>query len=208
MKRALMASEVDELLVTALPEFADNVRQHRAEWPDDPMLYILIGSLFDLAVSAARESHNGMSLARRIYQVVERALSDGEKSVQDCFAIEMIEPLAGDPKHEYYPNLETVMGPVALDELRGWRQWGTRYRAIMAAVSDVNRNIGFPLFRAAGLTGDDARVIAVRELWDRVAASDRESAAQSLAASWRSICSPADASIEITDETFNVLFRA
>lgn len=81
------------MLVRALPEFADDVRQHRAEWPDDPMLYPLIGSLFDFAVSALRNpsERDGSGLARRVYEVVEAALSDGEPSVQDCFAIEMIE---------------------------------------------------------------------------------------------------------------------
>jgi hypothetical protein len=138
----IKSEDLDDLLIRALPEFESSVRRHRADWPDEPMIYLLIGALFDFAVSSARDEWcvpDGAPLLSRIYDVVERALSEGDASVHDCFAIEMIEPIARDEDHQNYPNLECFMGSLALEEVRLMRQWRTRYTQLMAVVSDVSR---------------------------------------------------------------------
>lgn len=118
----LHEKDVDELLLDAVPEFASAIREYRATWPDQPMLYPLIAQLFDFAVETMSESAD---VAMRAYSVVENVMINGSKEVKNCFAIEMLEPLVGDSHHEFYPNLEAVMGPATKHELDGMRKWWT-----------------------------------------------------------------------------------
>ena len=118
---SIRVQDVDDLLSQALPEFAPAVREHRLEWGDEPMLYVLVGGLFNLLVDSSKMAQPPGELARRAYEVVEKAMTEGTPDVKDLFAIEMIEPFWGDPHHEFYPNFESLMGPASLAKLEAMR---------------------------------------------------------------------------------------
>jgi hypothetical protein len=93
-------AEVITTLRETLPEFENAIKKHVADWDDEPaMLYILIGPLFDL-VAAPRpgKERERLQFARRVYELVDKMLLEGSPPVVDCFAIQMIEPLAVIPK--------------------------------------------------------------------------------------------------------------
>jgi hypothetical protein len=119
------------ILSEALPEFSDAIREHVADWPDDPMLYPLIGSLFQhVAELRPGKERERLRFARRAYELVDKMLSEGSPSVRDCFAIEMIEPLSGDAEaiKQHYPGLESILGPVGKEELAKMREWWRQHK--------------------------------------------------------------------------------
>src|ERR1700733_9695308 len=129
---SIEVAEVIPILREALPEFSHAIEEHVVEWPDDPMLYSLIGVLFNCAANAfqAGEEQEQLSFARRAYQIVDKMLSEGSPLVRDCSAIEMIEPLSGDARivEQYYPGLESVLGPVGKEELAKMREWWRQHK--------------------------------------------------------------------------------
>ena len=116
--------DVDRLLMDALPEFSSTVREHRSDYPDDPMLYLLLAPLFDFVVERFAGDPD---VAVRAYAVVEKIMEDGSPYVRDAFAIEMLEPLAQDNNHEFSPDLEPFMGPVTKKEFVAMRKWFDEY---------------------------------------------------------------------------------
>jgi hypothetical protein len=170
------------LLKTELPEFADTVRRHREEWPDLPMEYMLIGQLYNFAVNALKCEPNdvGREVARRVYAVVERALADGDESVQNCFSIEMIEPFT--ITHD--PTIESMMGPTTLQDLGVKREWSRRHKAMSSAILSANTKLGCDVFMSVGIGTDTARVIAHSSLWTSLPQAKREEAFRSLRKYW------------------------
>lgn len=110
-------SQVDRILTEAVPDFAGEVLRHRSDHPDEPMLYLLAGRLFEFVTAGYRRPAplppERMAVARQIYDVVERLVVEGDTSVSDPFTIEMIEPLALD-RNFLCPDLTPVMGRITL----------------------------------------------------------------------------------------------
>jgi hypothetical protein len=129
---SIEAADVIPILREALPEFCHAIEEHVSEWPDAPMLYLLIGALFNCAANAfwAGEEEEQLSFARRAYQIVDKMLSEGSPSVRDCFAIEMIEPLSDEAKivEQIYPGLESILGPAGKEELAKMREWWRQHK--------------------------------------------------------------------------------
>jgi hypothetical protein len=60
------------MLGQAFPEFEDVIKEHVADWPDDPILYLLMGPLFRQVAETKRGNERGrLQLARRVYELVE-----------------------------------------------------------------------------------------------------------------------------------------
>lgn len=189
-------ADVDGLLNEHLPEFADEVRAHRSEWPDDPMLYPLIARLFDFVVEAS--VLRSKDVLRRAFATVELAIVEGSSGVRDCFAIQMLEPVANDPKHERYPNFEPFLGPASTREIQQMRQWWQRQKALDEAVQRANAKLGVAVFVLAGQNPPDARVIADVARWKQLPRTDRQAAYRTLRACWREICGSQKGSLTIT----------
>ncbi|MGB8910394.1 MAG: hypothetical protein WCC84_16750 [Candidatus Cybelea sp.] len=183
-------SEVISMLGEALPEFGDAIREHIADWPDDPMLYILIGPLFDyVAAPRAGQERERLQFARRAYEFVDKMLLEGTSSVQNCFAIQMIEPLAGDPKtvEQRYPGIESVLGPAGKKELSNMREWGRRYRAMNAAIGRINEQLGQGVLRAVGVGESNARVIVELSAWSRLSERRQDEIYRRLRSDWKEL---------------------
>jgi hypothetical protein len=197
---SLNEDEIDDLLCEELPEFASAVREHRAEWPDQPGLYPLLGLLFDFVVNESNMVPDARKdVAQRAYAVVEKALTAGDKRLRDCFAIEMIEPLIADPKHKVYPDFESVMGPASKRELHGMREWWKRKHALDDAVRQVHERLGVEVFSGVGQQGAiNARAIADVDKWKQLRREDKESAYRTLAESWKQICGSERSKFAIT----------
>jgi hypothetical protein len=126
---AISPSDVDAILSDALPEFRRAVEDHRQQWRHEPMLYPLVADLFRFVDEMAPQRER-LAFAKRAYEVTDRMLLHGEPSVRDCFSIEMIEPLWGDPQttDERFPGLESVLGPAAQRDLAAKREWVKRHQ--------------------------------------------------------------------------------
>lgn len=112
------------MLLQAVPEFAASIREHRKRFPDQALLYELLAPLFDFVVQTFRQDPN---VARRTFSLVETIMMRASKDVKDAFAIELLEPLAEDADHTFYPNLEPLMGPTTKQEFAGMRTWFNEY---------------------------------------------------------------------------------
>jgi hypothetical protein len=176
--------QVDSILEKALPEFSDDLREHRENWPSDPMLYPLLGTLFNFI--APQPGQTRLDVARRAYEVTEKMLVDGTESVRDCFAIEMIEPLAGDPDEieSFYPGLESLLGPAAQRELASMREWGRHYEGMASAMKRLNQRTGRDLFKFVGIGKGTARIVADSVLWGALSEAERDELFERLSSDW------------------------
>lgn len=149
------------------------------------MEYLLIGQLYDLVFNALKNEPNdaGREIARRVYAVVERALVEGDETVQNCFSIEMIEPFT--LSHD--PSIESVMGPAALQDLEVKREWGRRHEAMSSAIPAANLTLGCDVFKSVGVGIDTARVIADASTWKKLPRAKREEAFRSLRRIWTTL---------------------
>ena len=191
--------DVDDLLCKELPEFAPAVREHRAEWPDQPMLYSLLGSLFRFVVSEAEATHGRpCDVAYRAYRVVENVLESGNESLRDCFVIEMLEPIANDSDNTFYPNFEPLMGPLSTREVRDIREWSKRQSALDAVLRHVREKLGAEVFVAAAQDAVDARAIVDVARWKQLRNEDKEWAYRTFAESWNRISSAERPAFTIT----------
>ena len=168
---SIEAAEVISILREALPEFSHAIEEHVVEWPDDRMLYSLIGVLFNCAANAFRagEEQEQLSFARRAYQIVDKMLSEGSPLVRDCFAIEMIEPLSGDAElvEQYYPGLESILGPVGKEELAKMREWWRQHKDpldISGNAATFASEAEFFVRLLELLATDDVRILNMRYL--------------------------------------------
>ena len=180
--------DVDELLIRAVPDMTEAVREHRTDWPTDPMLYLLLPILFGLVTDGVENrGATGRDLARRAYGLVDRALSEGDEIVNTAFAIEMIEPLANDESHIHYPNLDFALGAAVRKEMAGMRQWSRRFSAMSDLLKNTNLELGREVFNLVGIDRDDARVIVFRSAWDELTEDQREQSFRSLRNHWLAV---------------------
>ena len=198
------------ILSEALPEFGDAIKEHVADWPDDPMLYLLIGPLFsyvaELRPSKEREC---LQFARRVYDLVDKMLLEGSPSVRDCFAIEMIEPLSGNAEvlEQHYPGLESVLGPAGKRELARMREWWRRHEAMNAAIGRLNEQLGHAVFQGVGISERKARVIVEPSAWLRLSERRKDEIYRRLRSDWEGLTGQAK-SLTITgphDTGFQIL---
>jgi hypothetical protein len=195
--------DVDALLSDAVPELAAVVHEHREQWPDSGMLYSLVAQLFDLVVEAGqRDDADGRDLVRRAFALTERMLVEGTPPVSDCFSIQMLEPLMGDPHHEHFPNFEFAMGPVTLEDLRSKIEWLRRDAAMSVAIVQANRLVERKVCLWVGVGGDTARVGADRTIWNEMNRAARAGLFEFLRSAWmelRGRSGDGASGLEITD---------
>lgn len=188
MKEPVEADDVAAILSEALPEFAEAVEQHRKDWPDSPMLYLLIGPLFWRMVEMP-DGPERRDFVRRVYTVTDAMLANGSPSVRDCFAIEMIEPLSSDSNEQRYPRLEAAVGPVGRKELENMREWARLYRGMKAAVERANAEMGSSLLEVAGIGEGNASasVFANLRLWDSLTKKQHDEVYRRLSSDWEGV---------------------
>jgi hypothetical protein len=182
--------EVIPMLREVLPGFGDAIREHVADWPDDPMLYLLIGPLFDyVAAPQPGKERERLQFARRAYELVDKMLLEGTPLVQDCFAIQMIEPLAGDAKTvgQRYPGIESVLGPAGKEELSNMREWGRRYRAMNKAITRINEQLPQAVLQGIGVGESNARVIVEPSAWSRLPERRKDEIYRALRTEWKEL---------------------
>jgi hypothetical protein len=187
---AIEQIEVIPMLREALPEFGDAIREHIADWPDDPMLYLLVGPLFrHVAEARPGKERERLQFARRVYELVDRMLSEGSPSVSNCFAIEMIEPLSGDPEEaeRCYPGIESALGPAGKKELAKMREWWRRKKHMDAAISRLNEQLGHNVLQAVGIGENSARVIVEPSKWSRLSEPRKDAIYQRLRSDWEGL---------------------
>lgn len=195
---AIEERDVSRLVREAFPEFGAEVDRHIADWPDDPMIYLLVGSLFQF-VADMPEGPDRVSVASRMYALTEKMLQAGSEQVQDCFSIEMIEPLASTSAN--YPNFETSLGAFGKKDLAAKREWCRRYDAMNSLVNDLNKKFGAQLFEGVGIRDDTVRVIANPRLW-RSLGAHRDSMFRDIERKWFELTGHHDG-IEITEPADN-----
>jgi len=85
------------MLSETLPEFGDAIKERVADWPDDPMLYLLIGLCSAMLQSlGSAKSENALSSQRRAYELVGEMPSEGSRPGRRSTAIlNAREPCAG-----------------------------------------------------------------------------------------------------------------
>ncbi len=127
--------------------------------------------------------------ARRVYAFTDTMLTAGSPYVRDCFAIEMIEPLSGDPNEEHYPGLEAAVGPAGHKELAFMREWARLYRGMKSAIERTNEQLGCAVFEAAGIGEGNAstRVIVNLPAWESLTENQRDEAYQHLSSDWEGV---------------------
>jgi len=186
--------EVEALLISEIPEFAETVREHRQDWPDLPIEYLLIGQLYSFVVATLKNEPNSArrEIARRVYAVVERVLVDGDTAVRDCFSIEMVEPFT----ISHNPQIESMMGPAALQDLEVKRVWSRRYAAMSGAILAEKAKLGCDVFSGVGIGTDTARVIANSSLWTTLSQVERGNTYRSLRKHWIDLRGLHDSKIE------------
>jgi hypothetical protein len=64
----ITAAEVYGILLREVPDFSPQLQEHRSEWGEDPMLYLLLPGLLEIATKSIER-------APQIYAVVERMLA-------------------------------------------------------------------------------------------------------------------------------------
>lgn len=195
------AQDVPRLIKEAFPEFSSQVDQHIADWPDDPMIYLIVGSLFQFVADMPQGSDR-ISAASRMYALTEKMLEDGSKQVETCFAIEMIEPLVSTSHEEYYPNFEASLGVRGKRELAAWREWSVQYTAMNDLMNDLNRNFGAPVFEAVGIGDGTVRFIARSSLWRLAGEARRNSMFGEIQRKWFDLTGHRDG-VEITEPATN-----
>lgn len=198
---AIEAQDVPRLIEEAFPEFGTQVDQHIGEWPDDPMIYLIVGSLFRF-VADMPEGSDRVSAASRMYALTETMLKDGSEQVQDCFSIEMIEPLTSTRSAALYPNFECSLGVFGKEHLAAKREWATRYTAMNNLVKDLNRKFGAQVLEAVGIGGDRLRVIANPSLWQSADESRRDSIFNDIEREWFNVTG-LSSGVEITEPAAN-----
>jgi hypothetical protein len=111
--------DIDDLLINALPEFAETVREHRALYGEEPSHFVLMNILFEEVQKRASEDQS-MDFAIRSFQLLDRILKSGEADARYPVLVEIIEPLAHRPYKSGHllDKIERVLGPVALAELK------------------------------------------------------------------------------------------
>ena len=187
---AIEQNEVIPMLREALPEFRNVIREHVADWPDDPMLYSLVGSLRRHVAEVGPDKEcERLRFARRVYELVDRMLSEGSPSVSDCFAIEMIEPLSGDPEEaeRYYPGIESVLGPAGKKKLAKMREWWRRQNNMDAAISSLNEHLGDNVLQVVGIGENSARVTSTHRKWSRLSERRKDEIYQRLRSDWEGL---------------------
>ena len=179
------ASDVAALLCMALPEFREAVEEHRNDWPDDPMLYLLVGALFQRMVDMP-DGPERRDFVDRVYALTDEMLLHGSPSVRDCFSIEMIEPIANDPNQQYYPEHEAAVGATGRKDLAFKREWDRLYRGMKSAIERRNEQLGCLMFEAAGIGEGNAstRVIVNLSVWASLTENQRDVAYQQLSSDW------------------------
>ena len=188
MKKSIEAGDVAAILSEVLPEFRQAVEEHLNDWPDDPMLYPLVGGLFQRMVDMT-DGPDRREFVRRVYVLTDTILANGSPSVRDCFAIEMIEPLSGDPNQQYYPGLEVAVGPVGRKELEYMREWARLYRGMKVAIERANEEMGSPILEVAGIGEGNAstRIIANVRLWDSLTREQHDEIYRRLSSDWEGV---------------------
>lgn len=183
---AIEAHKVAGILLRELPEFTEAVEEHRQDWGDDPMLYLLIGPLFTyVAKNRFASERERLMFATRAYAVTDKMLTDGTPSVRDCFSIQMIEPLSGDPKvGPDYTWLEGTLGPAARRDLAAKREWSRRYGVMDLEIKRLNVRLGSQVFRGVGIGENNARVIVEPAEWNRLTESNKDEAYHYLRDQW------------------------
>jgi hypothetical protein len=180
------AAEVATILSDALPEFREAIEEHRREWPGEPMLYSLVGLLFQ-SIMLITSDKERLAFARRVYEITDKMLVEGAPSVRACFSIEMIEPLWGDAKttEQYYPGLEGVLGPAGKRDLAAKREWQRRYHLMKAAVDRLNAELGRVVFEGPGIGLATGKAIVRPLEWSRLSESAKDDAFDRLKGEWK-----------------------
>ncbi|HEY6326479.1 MAG TPA: hypothetical protein VIW73_08235 [Candidatus Cybelea sp.] len=180
-------AQVVSILEDAFSEFGDEIHEHRRDWGNEPMLYLLVGRLFEFA-NALPSGRDRTIRVQRVYAVTDRMLVEGTHSVRDCFAIEMIEPLIGDTSKERYPDFEAALGPAGRKELAGMREWDRRHGAMQEAIDQLNGAIGRKVFDAVyvgPIEGHSLRVVADRSQWNAISVAERSDLFKTLQRKWK-----------------------
>ncbi len=182
------AVDVPGILVEILPEFRPTVEEHQKEWPDDPMLYLIVGALFRRMVDMS-EGPERVDFVRRVYDLTEIMLAKGAQYVRDCFAIEMIEPLSGEHSEQTFPSLEIAIGKFGRKELAFMREWSRLYGEMKIAIEGANQQLGCTVFEGVGIGEGNAstRIIVNLPLWDSLTENQRDNAYQRLSSDWGSV---------------------
>jgi hypothetical protein len=194
---AIEAQDVARLIREAFPELRTQVDRHTADWPDDPMIYLIVGTLFQWAADmpVGRER---VLVASRMYALTEKMLGEGSEQVRDCFSIEMIEPLMSETSTAHYPNFEAALGSFGRRDLAAKREWAVRYSAMNRLINALNGKLGGVVFEAVGIDGDTVRVIANPRLWKSASEARRTSMFQEIQGRWLELTGH-EGGIEITE---------
>lgn len=182
---AIKPMDVADFLSDALPEFRAAISEHRREWKDEPGLYILLGDVVRFMMRITPDSER-LAFARRLYDVTEKMLVEGDSYVQDCFSIEMIEPLSLDPKEteQLFPGVEAILGPAAKKDLAEKREWFRRYEAMEASRGRVNQRLGRAIFTGVGVGKRNARYTVELADWNLMSEATKDDAFRWLSADW------------------------
>lgn len=180
----------------ALPEFASLVDEHIREFGEEPMLYSLASAIFTSLCSMQDEPRRDR-LLRRAYALVDTMLADGSDSVQDCFAIEFIEPLAGTNSDRSHATVEAALGPAATRVLTSMRSWRREYEGMSQSIKRLNTQTESPVFDGMGIGDRGLRVIAEPYTWNALDDGNREKLFSELCRDWARI-SPGKSHVEIT----------
>jgi hypothetical protein len=193
--------DVARVIKEAFAEFSAQIDQHASEWQDDPMIYILVGSLFQW-VADIPEGPTRISAAKRMYALTDKMLENGSEQVQDCFSIEMIEPLVSPSSAAHYPNFEPALGIHGKRDLAAKREWLVQYSAMNELVNDLNGKFGSPVFERVGIGNGTMRVIANPALWKAISEAHRDSVFADIQEKWSDLTGHKDG-IEITEPAEN-----
>jgi hypothetical protein len=188
MNHMIEAVDVPGILIETLPEFRPSVEEHQREWPDDPMLYLIVGALFQRMVDMSEGSER-LDFVRRVYTLTEIMLTNGAQCVRDCFAIELIEPLSGENSEQSFPGLEIAIGEAGRKELAFMREWARLYGDMKIAIERANQQLGCTVFEGVGIGEGNAstRVIVNLPLWESLTEHQRDDAHQRLSSDWESV---------------------
>lgn len=188
MNQDIEATNVSELLPEAIPEFTEAIEEHRRSYPDEPMLYVLVGDLFQ-SIVAMPPSLERADLIRRFYAFTEEMLVNGSGEVRDCFAIELIEPPTGGGSAYYFPGIEIRLGSAGQKELAGMNEWGRRYEAVTRAITTINERLKCALILGVGIgeRNETARVIANLDQWHRLSENQQNHVYLRLSSEWQTV---------------------
>jgi hypothetical protein len=179
---SIEASDVAAAILKALPECTAIVDAHLEEWPGEPMLYLLLQEVSRMIFDPP-ESAEQLDVIRRAYDLCERALSEGSREVRDCFAIELLEPLSGDPEGFFLAALGPI-GRLMRDEMH---EWDRLYALMKQALDGENEMLGLEVFSGSGIDAKNstARVIVRIENWTLLSAAQHDESFARLRDAWR-----------------------